>query len=282
MRKLAWLLLPLVVVTTVVQGPAPPAQSQALSEGPVTSWWASPDEPPMTATEGTLRNPETVRLEFAGGKVIRGWEAVVFLLARRYVEYVVVNGRLRLRTTDKYKAWKKAKMTATGTTGGGTTASPAGSSGAQSAAGTVVHTFSVGIDEDFKRYVVDKAKAGGADLKLETTPFTVEFVAPDQIRLSPQTIRHIWQFTYANGMVDRVEAVCIQNGGNYKVLDLSNPVNMVGNWGFGLECHIVASRDGNVTSDTTSPIVVMIHYDAKAKSWILNPVGLQDAQWRVQ
>lgn len=282
MRVSARLLALLALATLSSLGTVSSATAQTLSgQSPLGSWWASPDEPPMTATEGTLEEPEGVRLEFADGRVIRGWEAIVFLLARHYIEPTQMDGVPILRTTQKYKDWKKTRLEVSGTGSGvaGSTTSGSGSTSTGSAAGTVLHTFAGGIDPDFQAASVAKAEAGGAELTLRTTPFTIEFISPDRIRVKPEVIRHVWEFTYSTGMVDRVEAICRQSGGGYTVLDPSDPIKMVGGWGFGLECQVISSRDGTVTSDVTSAVPVMIHYDQQSGNWILNPVGVMSGQW---
>jgi hypothetical protein len=96
----------------------------------VDSWWASRDEPPLLDTVLSLSNPQTdgrfttwtlddiqkaeVHMTFNGqDRRLRKDEAIVFLLARSYVEYATVDGRQQLRTTRKFFAWRDKHPLAT-------------------------------------------------------------------------------------------------------------------------------------------------------------------------
>jgi len=93
--------------------PGEPSSAQFSSDDEnFTVWWGSTTEPEMLETRGTLRDPESVQvhLVFQGqDRWVHGWEAVVFLLMRHYVDFVDVNGQHRLQTLGKYKAWKNAR-----------------------------------------------------------------------------------------------------------------------------------------------------------------------------
>jgi hypothetical protein len=172
------------------------AQSMTTQED-LSSWWASVVEPDMLETEGSLKNPESVkvRLSFNGElRTLSGYEAIVFLLVRDYVEYVTVNGQLRLRTTSKYEAWKKSKpapkkVVPSPVTPGGT--------------GSSAITLQLNPDVISKR--VASFRQRGEDESFQTSPLTLTLTPDpgkaDQGRadLSPAQLEHLHRWTMANG-----------------------------------------------------------------------------------
>jgi hypothetical protein len=170
------------------------AQSFATQEE-LTSWWASPVEPDMLETEGSLKDPESVRVrvDFNGAlRTLSGYEAIAFLLGRNYVEYVTVSGRLRLRTTPKYEAWKKSKP-----------ASP--KKKPVPPAGTGSSQITMQLNPDVISQRLANFRKRGEDESFQTSAVVLTLSPdpgqPDQGRaeLSPSQLEHIQRWTMANG-----------------------------------------------------------------------------------
>lgn len=103
------LLLFLAAITITAGAATTTADTPSLDDAEtVPSWWAAPDEPPMIKTEGTLRHPDGVKVHFANrSQPLEGWEAIVFLLTRDYIEYAVVDRQLRLKNTVNTKIGRR-------------------------------------------------------------------------------------------------------------------------------------------------------------------------------
>jgi hypothetical protein len=272
------LLMAAITITGCATATTAGAQSLEDAET-IPSWWAAPDDPPMIKTEGKLRHPDGVKVHFANrSQPLEGWEAVVFLLTRDYVEYVVVNRQLRLKTTRKYKDWKKTVLPPGGGGGGGGSGSDA----------TTNFSLSGGLDSDFVSALVAKVAASKATVEMTGSDITFEFVPNEvggttgRLVMKPPSVTYTWQFTYATGMVDIQHSTCSLRQGHYNILSPDNPLAMVGGWGGTLNCHTIGTRDGKETSNDQSDRHVMINYDAKKKGWIVTIGGLQDGVWKLQ
>lgn len=302
----------------VLAGTVAPAWAQGLDDEGPGSWWATPDEPDMVRVEGTLRAPETIRVELGGGREIRGWEALVFLMARHYVDHVVVGGQTRLVTTGKYRAWRAAHLRPTppppvgiGASGPSSAGPPPGGPGAGApapgatpsvapvppavtaggapAASAAVFRLSGGIDPDHRAAVAAKAAAAGNRLAISGDPITFEFVpgpgAPGSglLVMKPPTVTFDWTYGYSTGMVDRLSATCSLKDGGYSVLSPGDPVAMIGGWGGVLVCDVTNLRDGRpMPGAGRRDVPLMIEYDRGRRAWKVIAVGLQDAVWRLQ
>ncbi|MGO9642321.1 MAG: hypothetical protein ACLP1Y_13580 [Candidatus Acidiferrales bacterium] len=109
----------------------------------------------MLEATGTLRDPETVQVHLIFNnqeRWIRGYEAITFLLVRDYIEYVNVNGQLRLVTTPKYKAWKNSRTSVTPPPNSGPGSTPMSGMGV---------TFSGGLDPVEVTKEMNEARANG-------------------------------------------------------------------------------------------------------------------------
>jgi hypothetical protein len=274
------LLMAAITITGCATATTAGAQSLEDAET-IPSWWAAPDDPPMIKTEGTLRHPDGVKVHFANrSQPLEGWEAIVFLLTRDYIEYTVVDRQLRLKTTRKYKDWKKTVLPPGGGGGGGASGSGSGT--------TANFSLSGGFDPDHVRAFVAKVAASGAMVEMTGSDITFEFVpngvggTTGRLVMNPPSVTYTWKFTYATGMVDIQHSTCSLRQGHYNILSPDNPLAMVGGWGATLNCHTIGTRDGKETSNDQSDRHVMINYDPKKMGWILTIGGLQDGVWKLQ
>ena len=176
----------------------------------------------MVKTEGTLENPDGISVYLGNGTVMRGSEAVLFLLANNYLEY---DPQGSLHTTSKYKAWKASPATAGN------------------------FRLSGGTDKEYRESLESKVKSSGGILNLSDYSVSFEFV-PDpsnpgsgRLAMSPATITHTWEFAYRADpttgirMVDSEKATCVLKEGSFKVLTPDDPIRMVGAWGGILNCN---------------------------------------------
>jgi hypothetical protein len=267
MRKMFFSLFIAVVVALIVGSAGSSLFVQSLDDtGAAAPGWAMGQEPPMVKTEGTLQNPEGISVHLGNGTVIRGSEAVHFLLTNRYLEY---DPQGRLHPTDKYKAWKKESESRV----------PEG-----------VFRLSGGTDKQYVQRKEQEAARTTATFKIKEYSVSLEFV-PDpsnpgsgRLVMIPATIEHFWEYRYppAMNLVDTESATCTLKEGSFKVLTPNDPKNMIGNWGGSLNCHKVSKKNGIITEDAPNvDIRMQINYEGN-QAWKVVLVGLTYGQWLLQ
>lgn len=225
------------------------------------------NQPAMVKTEGSLMTPEGISVYLESGTVIRGSEAVLFLVTNNYLEY---DAQGSLRTTSKYKAWKESPRTAGN------------------------FRLSGGVDKEYRENKESKVKSSGAILKLSDYSVSFEFV-PDpsnpgsgRLTMSPATITHTWEFAYRADpttgirMVDSEKATCVLKEGSFKVLTPDDPIRMVGAWGGILNCNWEWKHNNELKKSENFDVRMQIHYDKNDRAWKVDLIGLQDARWRLQ
>jgi hypothetical protein len=225
------------------------------------------NQPAMVKTEGSLMNPEGISVYLENGTVIRGSEAVLFLVTNNYLEY---DAQGSLRTTPKYKTWKESPATAGN------------------------FRLSGGIDKKYRENVESKVKNSGGILNLSDYSVSFEFV-PDpsnpgsgRLTMSPATITHTWEFAYRADpttgirLVDSEKAICVLKEGSFKVLTPNDPIRMVGAWGGILNCNLERKRNNQLTSSENVDVRMQIHYDKEDRAWKVELIGLRDGLWRLQ